>query len=68
MTGAHAPAGMAGALYQNRWPDHLVMLFATIGISVPSFILATVLIYTFALWLKLLEIPYTTENDKEQVR
>ena len=30
------------------------MLFATIGISVPSFILATVLIYTFALWLKLL--------------
>ena len=48
------PAGMAGALYQNRWPDHLVMLFATIGISVPSFILATVLIYTFALWLKLL--------------
>ena len=48
------PAGMAGALYQNRWPDHLVMLLATVGISVPSFILATVLIYIFALWLQLL--------------
>lgn len=48
------PAGMAGALYQNRWPDHLVMLLATFGISVPSFILATVLIYIFALWLNLL--------------
>ena len=48
------PAGMAGALYQNRWPDHLVMLLATVGISVPSFILATVLIYVFALWLQLL--------------
>ena len=48
------PAGMAGALYQNRWPDHLVMLMATAGISVPSFILATVLIYIFALWLRLL--------------
>ena len=48
------PAGMAGALYHNRWPDHLVMLLATFGISVPSFILATVLIYIFALWLNLL--------------
>ena len=48
------PAGMAGALYQNRWPDHLVMLLATFGISVPSFILATILIYIFALWLNLL--------------
>ena len=48
------PAGMLGALYQNRWPDHLVMLFATVGISVPSFILATLLIYIFALWLELL--------------
>lgn len=48
------PAGMAGALYHNRWPDHLVMLLATFGISVPSFILATVLIYVFALWLNLL--------------
>lgn len=48
------PAGMAGALYHNRWPDHLVMLFATFGISVPSFILATVLIYIFALWLRIL--------------
>ena len=48
------PAGMLGSLYQNRWPDHLVMLLATIGISVPSFILATVLIYIFALWLNLL--------------
>ena len=48
------PAGMLGALYQNRWPDHLVMLLATVGISVPSFILATLLIYVFALWLELL--------------
>ena len=48
------PAGMLGALYQNRWPDHLVMLMATVGISVPSFILATLLIYIFALWLDLL--------------
>ena len=48
------PAGMAGALYQNRWPDHLVMLLATVGISVPSFILATLLIFCFALWLRIL--------------
>ncbi len=48
------PAGMAAALHQNKAVDHLVMLFATIGISVPGFILATILIYIFAIRLDLL--------------
>lgn len=45
------PAGIISALYRNRWPDYLAMLFSTIGISVPSFILATILIYLFAIKL-----------------
>ncbi len=48
------PAGIIAALHHNRWPDHLTMLFSTLGISVPSFILATLFIYVFALqfgWL-----------------
>ncbi|MEN6413261.1 MAG: ABC transporter permease [Veillonellales bacterium] len=45
------PAGIISALHRNRWPDYLAMFFSTIGISVPSFILATVLIYLFAIKL-----------------
>ena len=47
------PAGVATALRQNQWPDYLIMLFATIGVSVPSFVLATILVYVLALQLGL---------------
>ncbi len=48
------PMGAVAALRQNRWPDYLCMFAATIGISVPGFILATLFIYLFALRLELL--------------
>ena len=47
------PAGIAASLRQNQWPDYLIMLFATIGVSVPSFVLATILVYVLALQLGL---------------
>ena len=36
--------GVIAALYRNRWPDYISMIIAIIGISVPSFILATLFI------------------------
>lgn len=48
------PAGVIAALRQNKWQDYCTMLFATIGVSVPNFVLATVLIYIFAFKLELL--------------
>lgn len=36
--------GALAALYQNKFPDYLSMIIAIIGISVPSFIMGTVLI------------------------
>ena len=36
--------GAIAALFQNRLPDYISMILAIIGISVPSFILATLLI------------------------
>lgn len=48
------PAGIISALRQNKLPDYLAMFLATIGISVPNFILATMFIYIFALKLELL--------------
>ncbi|AHF06732.1 ABC transporter permease [Desulfitobacterium metallireducens] len=35
--------GVVSALKQNRWPDYLATIFATIGVSVPSFVIATFL-------------------------
>jgi len=43
--------GCVGALWQNQWQDWLAMLIAVIGISVPSFIMASFLQYIFAIKL-----------------
>ncbi|MBN2049481.1 MAG: ABC transporter permease [Spirochaetales bacterium] len=48
------PLGIVAALKQNRWPDATVRFVATLGITIPSFILATILLFVFALKLRLL--------------
>jgi len=45
------PMGIIAALNRNKWPDTTVMLFATIGVAIPSYVIATVLLYVFALRL-----------------
>jgi oligopeptide transport system permease protein len=42
------PLGSISAIKNGRWPDLLVMFFATLGISIPSFVIATALMYVFA--------------------
>lgn len=48
--------GTVAALWKNRWQDHTALLFTVVGISMPSFILATVLQYIFAVQFPLLPI------------
>ncbi len=48
--------GVIAALYHNKFGDYAAMIIAVLGISVPSFILATILQYVFALELKVLPI------------
>lgn len=48
--------GVIAALYHNKFGDYAAMIFAVLGISVPSFILATLLQYVFALKLQVLPI------------
>lgn len=48
--------GVIAALYRTRWPDHLAMVIAVIGISVPSFILATFLINFLAVELEIFPV------------
>jgi oligopeptide transport system permease protein len=46
------PLGIVAALKSNRWQDALTMAFATVGVTIPSYIIATVLLYIFALNLR----------------
>ncbi|SRR5581483_256073 len=48
--------GSIAALNHMRWQDHMTMIIAVIGISVPSFILATFLQYLLAMKLDLLPV------------
>lgn len=43
--------GVIAALKHNKWQDYLAMIVAVLGISVPSFIMATVLQYFLAIKL-----------------
>ncbi len=43
--------GSFAALKRGKWQDQMAMFFAVLGISVPSFILATILQYVFAMQL-----------------
>jgi len=45
--------GVIAALNQGKWPDKLCMFISTIGITVPSFVIATLLIYVFAIKLQM---------------
>lgn len=45
--------GIIAALHQGKWQDKLCMLIATVGITVPSFVIATLFIYVFAVKLHL---------------
>ena len=42
------PFGILSALKQNKSLDYVVMFMATLGVTVPSFVMATLIIYVFA--------------------
>jgi oligopeptide transport system permease protein len=56
--------GINAALHQGKWPDGLCMVLSTIGVTVPSFVLATFLIYVFAVKLRWFNvIGFNTPKD-----
>lgn len=46
--------GIVAALNEGKWLDHFLMFLATLGITIPSFVLAALLIYVFSTKLDLL--------------
>ena len=53
---AAIPMGVLAAWNAGGWIDRLVMVFAVIGFSIPSFVLAYLLIYVFAISSDLLPV------------
>lgn len=47
--------GVLAALHQDKWQDGFSLVIATIGVTIPSFVMATLLIYVFA--VKLMWLP-----------
>ena len=47
-------AGICGALYHNRWPDHVAMLCAMVGLSLPAFVLGPIMVLGISLTWHLL--------------
>jgi ABC-type dipeptide/oligopeptide/nickel transport system permease component len=45
------PAGLLGAVKQNTWVDHSVIVAATVGYAIPNFVLSLLLIIVFGGWL-----------------
>ena len=43
--------GSLAALYRNRWPDRVIIFFTTLLTAMPSFVLATLLLYVFSIQL-----------------
>jgi oligopeptide transport system permease protein len=48
------PLGIVAALRQNSWVDYVSLFIATIGASVPGFVMAMIMIITLSVGLKLL--------------
>ncbi|KYH36001.1 oligopeptide transport system permease protein OppB [Clostridium tepidiprofundi DSM 19306] len=56
--------GINAALNQGKWPDGVNMVLSTIGVVVPSFVLATFLIYVFAVKLHIFNaIGFSSPKD-----
>lgn len=51
--------GTIAAVYENRGADRAVLVTSTLGVTIPNFVLAPILVYIFALQLDLL--PQTWE-------
>ena len=52
--------GVLGALRPNSWADHLTLSLSLTGISLPSFVIGTVLVLVFPVWLGIGKVAGTT--------
>lgn len=54
--------GSVAALTRNKWPDRVIVFLSTVATSMPSFILATILLYIFCIQLGWIPV-WSTSNQ-----
>jgi oligopeptide transport system permease protein len=54
--------GSTAALMRNRWPDRVIVFFITLVTAIPSFVVATMLLYFFCMKLGLVSAFSAGEN------
>ena len=52
------PAGIISALKHGKWQDRLSMILATLGVTVPNFVIAAIFVYIFAWQLGLVTVGF----------
>lgn len=57
--------GIIAALNKNRWPDYIVMFIAILGITIPVFVMASLLQYAFTVKMNIL--PTTGWGEAKNV-
>lgn len=55
--------GCFAALTRNKWPDRVIIFFTTLFVSVPSFVLATLLLLVFCLQLGWFQVWSATSQN-----
>ena len=55
--------GSIAALCRGKWPDRIIIFITTLFVSVPSFVLATILLLVFCLQLKWVGVWSTCQSQ-----
>ncbi len=55
--------GVVAGLYRDRWPDHTISALSLIGMSMPEFVIATVLVLLFSINIPLFPAVVTAGPD-----
>ena len=55
--------GSIAALMRNKWPDRLIVFFTTLMTAMPSFVLATLLLYFFCIKLGWVQVWSATSHN-----
>jgi len=56
------PLGCLSAFHTKKLPDNIIRVFSTIGIAVPNFVIATLLMSLFACTFKVAPVLYDMDN------
>jgi oligopeptide transport system permease protein len=55
--------GSIAALMRNKWPDRVIVFFATLATAMPSFVLASLLLLLFCIKLKWIPVWSSTSHN-----